>query len=148
MKLVSWNVNGLRSVCNKGFVDFVRNERPDVLCLQETKLPAEDEIGPNPLADSHAVHYCSASKKGYSGLATFLSLTKKECSTTDVRQKIGIKKFDTEARFLITRFPSFTLYNVYIPPAQPGKKGRNLNTNFLTHSWRILFLCRHPNSIA
>ena len=116
MKLISWNVNGIRSVYKKGFVEWFTKESPDILCLQETK--ADLIQFPDALRElqGHQVLHSSAEKKGYSGVATFS------------REKIlDTKKFekhlyDCEGRVLIHEFEKFFLLNCYFPNGQRDHK--------------------------
>ncbi|MGC4014061.1 MAG: exodeoxyribonuclease III [Luteolibacter sp.] len=112
MKLLSWNVNGLRAVLGKGFGDFVGTEKPDILCLQETKARREQVTLPPQLDDYHAF-WNSAQKPGYSGVAVF---TRDE--PLNVLEGIGIEDHDKEGRVLTLEYPDFTLVNVYTPNAQ------------------------------
>ena len=110
MKLISWNVNGLRACLNKGFLDFFQREAPDVLCLQETKLqPHQIELD---LPGYHQ-YWNSAEKKGYSGTALF---TKTEPLT--VARGIGIPEHDTEGRVITAEYEGFYLVCCYTPNAQ------------------------------
>jgi len=111
MKLLSWNVNGIRAVERKGFLDWLDAEQPDVLCLQETK--AHPEQLSKQLIDHELYHsywHSATSKKGYSGVAIF---SKKE--PISVKSKFGIEKFDQEGRILMAEFDEFILFNVYFP---------------------------------
>lgn len=114
MKLVSWNVNGIRAVLGKGFGDFVATERPDILCLQETKARPEQVQLPLELGGYHAF-WNSAVKPGYSGTAVF---TREK--PLDVREGLGIEEHDLEGRVITVEFADFTLVNVYTPNAQDG----------------------------
>jgi exodeoxyribonuclease-3 len=108
MRLVSWNVNGLRAVLRKNFLAFLASERPDVLCLQETKCePADVEpVWPK----RYSVHWNTAQKKGYSGTAIFT-----RTAPLSVTQGIGVPEHDKEGRVLTAEFPSFFVVNVYVP---------------------------------
>lgn len=108
MKLLSWNVNGIRAVLKAGFADFVRKENPDVLCLQETKVAEADrpELG----LKNYRVLWSHAVKKGYAGTAI---LSKTE--PLSVNEGIGIARHDQEGRVLTAEYPSFYLVNVYVP---------------------------------
>jgi len=112
MKLLSWNVNGLRAVLGKGFDAFMAAERPDVLCLQETKARPEQVPLPLELAGYHA-YWNSATKPGYSGVAVF---TRQE--PLGSASGMGIDEHDSEGRVLTLEYPDFTLVNVYTPNAQ------------------------------
>ena len=108
MKIISWNVNGIRAVLQKGFMSFVKKESPDILCLQETK--AHPDQVDHTLEDAgYKYHYwSSAEKKGYAGTAIF---SKKE--PLKVEYGIGIQEFDSEGRFVIAHYKDFILVNTY-----------------------------------
>ena len=108
MKLVSWNVNGLRSVLRKNFLSFVETERPDILCLQETRCPA-DVFEPL-LFPEYQLFWNIAERKGYSGTAIF---TKRR--PVAVALGLGIADHDGEGRVLTAEFERFFLINVYTP---------------------------------
>ena len=110
MKLVSWNVNGLRSCLTKGFLEYVKNEDPDVICLQETKLQPEQAVFE--LEGYHRYFY-SAEKKGYSGTALF---TKEE--PLSVTYGMGIEEHDHEGRVITAEFPDYYVLTVYVPNSQ------------------------------
>lgn len=114
MKLVSWNVNGLRAVLKKNFVEFVTQCQPDVLCLQETKVRAEQVDLPSELSHYH-VFWNEAEKAGYSGVALF---SKEE--PVSVRLGMNQEKFDTEGRVLTAEFDQFFVVTVYTPNSQGG----------------------------
>lgn len=114
MKLISWNVNGIRAAMNKGFLDFAKAEDPDVLCVQETKMQeGQAEV---PLEGYHQ-YWFSADKKGYSGTAVF---SKEE--PLSVSYGLGIDEHDHEGRAITCEYPDFYLVNVYVPNAQPELK--------------------------
>jgi len=114
MKLLSWNVNGMRAVLGKGFGDFVSAEKPDILCLQETKARPEQVPLPLELGGYHAF-WNSAEKPGYSGVAVF---TREK--PLDAHIGMGIDEHDREGRVLTLEYPDFILVNVYTPNAQDG----------------------------
>ncbi len=110
MKLISWNVNGIRAAMKKGFLDFVSEASPDILCIQETKMQeGQAEV---PLEGYHQ-YWCSAEKKGYSGTAVF---SREE--PLSVGYGIGIDEHDREGRVITAEYPSFYLVNVYVPNSQ------------------------------
>ena len=114
MRLISWNVNGIRAAMKKGFLEFAAEQDADILCIQETKMQeGQAEV---PLEGYHQYWY-SAEKKGYSGTAVF---TKEE--PISVRKGLGIEEHDNEGRALTLEFPDFYLVNVYVPNAQDGLK--------------------------
>lgn len=127
MKIISWNVNGIRAVHKKGFLDFIQKENPDILCLQETKAH-KDQLEPilhHPTPD-YASFWSSAKKKGYSGTVTY---TKDEPSK--VEYGIGDERFDSEGRFVITHHKDFVLYNVYFPNGASGQERHLFKQGFL-----------------
>lgn len=111
--LVSWNVNGIRACVNKGFVDFLDQYEPDIICLQEIK--AMPDQFPTELLDKKKYNFFinSAERRGYSGTAI---LTK--TMPTKVIDGIGIKKFDCEGRTQILEFKNFVIFNCYFPNGQ------------------------------
>ena len=114
MKLISWNVNGIRAAMGKGFVAFAEEESPDILCVQETKM--QEGQAQVPLEDYHQ-YWCSAEKKGYSGTAVF---TKEE--PLSVTRGMDIPEHDREGRVLTAEYSKFYLVNVYTPNSQDGLK--------------------------
>ena len=110
MKLISWNVNGLRAIMGKNFMEFFNETDADCFCLQETKLQ-EGQIEMD-LPGYHQ-YWCYADKKGYSGTAIF---TKKE--PMSVRYGIGIDEHDHEGRVITLEFEDFYLITVYVPNSQ------------------------------
>ena len=114
MKLVSWNVNGLRSCLTKGFLEYVKNEDADVICLQETKLQPEQAVFE--LEGYHRYFY-SAEKKGYSGTAV---LTKEE--PLSVVFGFGDDIHRHEGRVITAEYPDFYLVCCYTPNSQDGLK--------------------------
>ena len=103
MKLISWNVNGLRAAVNKGFDDFFKKENADIFCIQETKMQ-EDQLDENikGIFKEYNSYWNSAEKKGYSGTAIF---TKKK--PMNVTYGIGIEEHDKEGRVITLEFENF-----------------------------------------
>lgn len=112
MKLISWNVNGLRACMNKGFKDFMDSVDADIFCVQETKMQREQATF---VFDGYEEYWNSAEKKGYSGTAVF-SKTK----PLSVSYGLGIEEYDKEGRVITAEFQDFYLVNVYTPNAQRG----------------------------
>ncbi|WP_053956491.1 exodeoxyribonuclease III [Inediibacterium massiliense] len=113
MKIYSWNVNGIRAVQKKGFVEWVQSEEPDILCIQETKANVEQLEDTLIHIKGYYSYFHSAKRKGYSGVAVY---TKEKPKF--VHEKIGIDKFDEEGRILILEYECFTLLNIYFPNGQ------------------------------
>ncbi len=109
MKLITWNVNGLRAVLKKGFVDWLAEAEPDVLCLQETRMhPSQrKEAFWHPLG--YHAYWHTAERPGYSGVGL---LSRRELA---VRQGLGIPEFDVEGRTLVADLGDFILFNAYFP---------------------------------
>ncbi len=112
MKFISWNVNGLRAIVKKGFVDIFYALDADFFCLQETKLQ-EGQIDLD-LPGYHQ-YWCYAERKGYSGTAIFA-----KHEPLSVTYNLGIPEHDTEGRCITLEYPDFYLVCVYTPNAQDG----------------------------
>lgn len=110
MKLLSWNVNGLRACFNKGFIDFFAKVDADIFCVQETKMQqSQVELD----LDGYEQYFNSALKKGYSGTAVFT-----RTKPLKVSYGINIEEHDQEGRIITLEFDSFSLVNVYTPNSQ------------------------------
>ncbi len=126
MKLVSWNVNGIRSVHRKGkFLSFIEAHQPDVFCVQETK--AWPEQLDEDLLSEHGYHvvWAQAEKKGYSGVATF-----SKTAPDSAEVGLGIEAFDREGRVVITRYGTLTVLNGYFPNGQRDHARLPYKTDF------------------
>ncbi len=125
MRILSWNVNGIRSAYKKGFLDWFKGEHPDMLCIQETKAWPEqlpDELK-NPAG--YESFFASAERKGYSGVALY---TNKEPESLEYG--VGVDRLDKEGRIIIAYFPGFSLYNVYFPNGKASKERLNFKLDF------------------
>jgi len=111
MKLISWNVNGLRAVLRKNFLTFLKAEAPDVLCLQETRCGPEEIEQLWPAA--YTTYWNCAEKKGYAGTAIFTRVR-----PLNVSRGIGKNVHDREGRVLTAEYADFFLVNVYVPNSQ------------------------------
>lgn len=125
MKIYSWNVNGLRAIMKKGFTDYIKTENPDILCIQETKLQEAQLEESITNIEGYEVYFSFAEKKGYSGVATFSKF-----KPISVRHGIGIERFDSEGRILITEFEEFTLFNIYFPNGQMNEERLKYKMDF------------------
>lgn len=114
MLLVSWNVNGIRAVLKKGFLDVIKELNPEIMCLQETKAHQE-QVSLD--LKGYYQYWNSAEKKGYSGT---LVLTKKK--PLQISYGMDIKHHDLEGRVITLEYPKFYLVNVYTPNSQPELK--------------------------
>lgn len=115
MKLISWNINGIRAAWKKGFPDFVAAQNPDVLCVQETKIQ-HDQLTPE-MTDLHGYrsYWSVAEKKGYSGVATYTRPEPLAVATT-----FGSPTLDAEGRVVHTEYADFHLFNGYFPNSGMG----------------------------
>ena len=125
MKLLSWNVNGIRAADKKGLFQWFTKEKPDILCLQEIK--AQKEQLPSHLrnAPNYHLYVNSAEKKGYSGVATY---TKQK--PLDIKIGFGIDKFDKEGRIIITEYSKFMLFNIYFPNGKKNQERLDYKLDF------------------
>ncbi len=125
MRLLSWNVNGIRAVERKGFSEWLVKDNPDILCLQETKaMPEQVPAEIQGLTDWHQ-HYCSAERKGYSGVGV---LSRPE--PVDVQFGLGVPEFDAEGRTIIAFYPDFVLFNIYYPNGKQSKERLDFKMRF------------------
>ncbi len=134
-KLLSWNVNGLRAVLKKGFEEFLSEEAPDVLCLQETKI-SDDLVEQFSFQDYPYTYWNCAEKKGYSGTAILSRV-----EPIKVTRGIGLTKHDLEGRVLTAEFNDYYLVTVYTPNSQnhdENKRPRRLD--YRTLEWEPDFL--------
>ncbi|HEY9082083.1 MAG TPA: exodeoxyribonuclease III [Vicingaceae bacterium] len=133
MKLISWNVNGIRAIVKKNFFEFIDEYQPDVLCLQETK--AQDDQVQEALAELKGYHIYSnsAEKKGYSGTAI---LTKKE--PINVFFDINQTEHDKEGRVTTAEFDDFYLVTVYVPNSKTDLSRLDDRQNWDAHFLNFL----------
>ncbi|MEM6820660.1 MAG: exodeoxyribonuclease III [Verrucomicrobiota bacterium] len=128
MKLISWNVNGIRACVKKGFLEFIEREDPDVFCLQEVKARREQvELG---LDLQYRDFWNSAQKPGYSGVATY-----SKTEPMEVTYGMGIEEHDQEGRVVTTEFSDFYLVNVYTP----NSKNELLRLPYRENEWDPAF---------
>ena len=118
MRILSWNVNGIRAAERKGLLEWIRREQPDILSLQETKAHPEQLSEALREPAGYYAYFAPAERRGYSGLAVY-SRAKPE----SVR-RLGVPRFDSEGRVLILEYPRFVFVSAYFPNSQDG--GRRL----------------------
>jgi len=125
IKIYSWNINGIRAVVRNGFLDWLHNAKPDILCLQEIK--AHKEVIPEEIKKikNYYFYSSSAEKKGYAGTAVLTKI-----KPIKVINQIGIDEFDKEGRFLLLEFDKFYLFNTYFPNAQRELKRLSFKKKF------------------
>lgn len=133
MKIISWNVNGLRSVCRKGFLESVESINPDVICLQEIK-GTEDVLNiSNLIPPNYYINFNCALKKGYSGVAI---LSKNEPLLTE--KVMMLDRFNNEGRILRSQSNTFDIINLYIPHG--GRKKENLSYKIEVYNHLLKYL--------
>ncbi len=125
MRLISWNVNGIRAADRKGLFKWFQNEKPDILCLQEIK--AKPEQFPPHLKNTpgYNIFINSAERKGYSGVTTYSKIKPK-----NIKKGFGIEKFDREGRILIIEFDDFVLFNIYYPNGKKNQERLDFKLDF------------------
>jgi exodeoxyribonuclease-3 len=125
MKILSWNVNGIRAADKKGFFKWFKTQNADIVCLQEIKAMPE-QVSPHLRnIPNYESYWNPAERKGYSGVLTF---SKKKAIT--IKKGFGIPNFDNEGRILITEFPSFTLFNIYFPNGKKNQERLDYKLDF------------------
>lgn len=130
LKILSWNVNGIRAVTKKGFHRWLKKEDPDILCIQETKAHPEQLEDHLLTGHGYISYWNSAVKKGYSSTAIFSKI-----EPISVTNDIGIKEHDQEGRVITAEFEMFYLVNVYVP-----NSGRGLVRLDYRKNWDRAFL--------
>jgi len=132
MKIYSWNVNGIRACAKNGFFDFIENQKPDVLAIQETKAQKEQLSGDVLNIDGYESFWHSAVRKGYSGTALYTKIKPKSV------ENIGNEKYDGEGRTIIADFEDFTLVNCYFPNSQPERARLDYKLDFCDYLlWKL-----------
>ncbi|HNX17581.1 MAG TPA: exodeoxyribonuclease III [Methanoregula sp.] len=128
-KIISWNINGLSHMIKNGFFDFIYNEQPDIICLQETKTNEENVVNLlKPLDGVYHLECFSSVHENhfpYSGVATLSRLKPSKLTKT-----FGSDQFDKEGRILISEYPAFVLYNCYFPTGASGQKYQDMKRAF------------------
>ena len=129
MKIISWNVNGIRAVLKKGFLDFIKKEKPDIICIQETKAAPEQV---DAILDNYPYQYWnSAEKKGYSGTAIFSKI-----KPIAIKNDLEIEKHDHEGRVICMELKNYYLITVYTPNSK-----RDLSRlDYRANEWDVDFL--------
>lgn len=128
MKIISWNVNGIRAILKKNFLEFLKTEKPDIICVQETKAhPDQVDL----VLSEYEHHYWNAAeRKGYSGTAIFSKL-----KPISDKYGLGVKEYDNEGRVITLEFKDFYLVNVYTP----NSKHELLRLDY-RQEWDAIFL--------
>lgn len=125
MKIYSWNVNGIRAIVKKGFVDWLIEEKPDILCVQETKAHPDQLSFDLKTIDDYRVDFTSAQKAGYSGAATY-SIPQ----PNKVQIGLNQQRFDQEGRAIVSYYPNFILLNIYFPNGKASQERLQYKMDF------------------
>lgn len=125
MKIISWNINGLRAVAKKGLIDFIKNENPDILALQEIKAKENDLPQSLKDIDGYKSFFNPADRAGYSGVAIYTKL-----KPETIKNGFGIERFDIEGRLIEAEFKDFTLFNIYFPNGKMSPQRLNFKIDF------------------
>ena len=135
MKIISWNINGIRAVYKKNFLKWLMATNADIVCLQEIR--AQKEQIPSDLLElkDYYFYFNQAVKKGYAGVAVY---TKQK--PLKVEYKLGLKRFDQEGRILKLEYSDFTLINLYFPHG--GRQKENLNYKLEVYRYLFNYLKR------
>ncbi len=145
MKLLSWNVNGIRAIQKKGFLEWLKREKPDVLGIQETKAKPEqlDMFLMHP--EGYHTFWNSAVRPGYSGVALF---TKEQ--PQQVTMGFGVKKFDEEGRVIVAEYPGFVFVNIYFPNGKSGDERLKYKMDFYDETLKFVkkLKKKQPNIIV
>lgn len=133
MKILSWNVNGIRAAYRKGFLDWFKQFNGDIVCIQEVRAD-KDQI-PNKLLnlEGYNSYFSPAVRKGYSGTAVF---SKKE--PLKIEKNTGFKRFDDEGRMIELKFKDFTLMNFYMPNG--GRQKQNMDYKLKFYDFLLNYL--------
>jgi len=125
IEILCWNINGIRAAEKKGFLDWLEQRSPDILCLQETKAQLAEISQKLQQPPGYYAYWNSPARKGYSGVVTFA----KE-KPIKVENGFGIKQFDIEGRVTITQYLEFTLFNVYFPNGKMSEERLKYKMDF------------------
>nr|WP_299420428.1 exodeoxyribonuclease III [uncultured Emticicia sp.] len=126
MKIISYNVNGVRSAINKGLITWLKTNNPDILCLQEIKLSETELVSPLFEELGYYCYWYPAQKRGYSGVAI---LTK--VKPNNIQYGIGNSLFDDEGRILRADFDTFSILSMYFPSGSSGDERQGIKMVFL-----------------
>lgn len=144
MRIISYNVNGIRAAVSKGFLEWLKEESPDVICIQETKAQPEQIDSSAFEALGYHCYWYSAEKKGYSGVGI---LSKRK--PIHVEYGMGIEKYDREGRFLRVDFDSISIASIYHPSGSSGDERQAFKMQWLSdfRNYVKQLQKEHPNLI-
>jgi len=140
LKLLSWNINGIRAIHKNGFLKWLDNESPDIICLQETR--AQESQLDAELRNPPGYHACwnSSERKGYSGVATL-----SRQPPLHIQADLGFPELDNEGRVIITDFPGFTLFNTYFPNGKMSTERQKYKMDFYNRFFDLVDLRRQKD---
>lgn len=144
MKIISYNVNGIRAAINKGFIDWLQKENPDIIGIQELKADIS-QIDRSVFEDlGYELHWFPAVKKGYSGVAIFTKIKPKS-----IKVGMGLDKYDDEGRIIQADFEGFSFLSAYFPSGTTGDIRQDFKYEFLDDIYGYMQDLRrsHPNLI-
>jgi exodeoxyribonuclease III len=124
-EILCWNVNGIRAAQKKGFLDWLQQMSPDILCLQETKVQPGEISRELEQPAGYYAYWDFPERKGYSGVVTFTREKPRK-----VKSGLGIERFDIEGRVIITQYRQFTLFNVYFPNGKMSEERLKYKMDF------------------
>lgn len=128
MKIITWNINGLRAALGRNALDWIWEKKPDALCLQEIKVRPEQLKGEQRNFTGYEAVWNPAERAGYSGVATFLRM-----AALETQLGMDVPRFDIEGRLISTLHPGFRLLNVYFPSGTRGKERVDYKLEFYAH---------------
>lgn len=133
IKIVSWNVNGIRSIYKKGLIDFMHKEEADIYCFQETKALLEQIPVQLREISGYHLYYSSPIKKGYSGVAVYSKI-----KPVKAGHSLGMQRFDDEGRVIILDLEGFMLLNVYFPNGGASQARLDYKMDFYDHFLKFI----------
>lgn len=125
IRILSWNVNGLRAIYRKDFLKWFLDEKPDILCVQETKATLDQVPSALKKIEEYYTYYTPAERKGYSGVALYTKIKPEK-----IEEGFGIEEFDMEGRTQIVDYDNFILFNVYFPNGKMSKERLHYKLDF------------------
>lgn len=143
-KIISYNVNGIRSAANKGLLDWMVGVNPDIVCFQEIKANYQDLEESLLKPKGYTAYWNSAEKKGYSGVAVY-----SKRKPVHVEYGCGIERYDREGRIIRLDFQEFSLMNVYLPSGSSGDERQAFKEEFMDEFYEYVedLLTKHPKLI-
>lgn len=140
MKLITFNVNGIRSALNKGLAEWLENENPDIFCIQEIKLSETELVEPIFKDLGYHCYWYPAQKKGYSGVAIVSKIEAK-----NIIKGFGVEQYDSEGRTILAEFEGFRLINAYFPSGTTGDLRQSVKMKFLEDFYSYADKLRNEN---